>query len=134
MNASKHQVMIVVFLLFVGTFSLLWLATEELKDTIAEQARENQYLRFEGEQIRLLKEKWENKNRIKAEIEQFATHPKLTKNESKGNRHLMEFSGVAPDEVNDLANKLLNSLFVIRTLEIKRTSAETASIVVEFDQ
>lgn len=127
---------VVLFIFFILFFSSGWMlnsSIHNIKNSVQQQAMENQKLSEEGKTIIALKDKWENSIQLKRTIKTLRTFPKLTVNTKKGSRYVLQYSQLNPDELNKLTNELFNSSCVIKVYELKRLDVSNATVYVEIE-
>jgi hypothetical protein len=61
------------------------------------------------------------------------SHSNLVKEEKRGGTVYLEFNNLSSSEFNKIANKILNSMLVIKKLTLKRNSASKGVISVELE-
>lgn len=78
------------------------------------------------------KKRW-SAQESKNDIEYLKNHTSLIKHEKRGGNLYFEFDRLSSDEFNDVSNKILNSMLVIKKLTLKRNGESQGTIVVEIE-
>jgi hypothetical protein len=129
----KHSTLAAFLVLLFISLGMMLVSIYNLKEAVEIQASENYRLISEGKAITALKDKWDNKKAVKNTIKELRTLPKLAHYTRKESRYVLDFSGLNPDELNNLSNKLFNSNVVIKVYELKRLDSANGSVHVEIE-
>lgn len=115
-----------VLILLAGIFALKGISDNEVSlenyTTLSKQVNE----------IESIKTRWSHEA-SKNDFAYLTAHPNLVKNEKQGGSITLEFNNLSSSEFNTIANKLLNSMFIIKKLTLQRGSASKGIIIVELE-
>lgn len=81
-------------------------------------------------EIETIKTRWSHET-SQNDLTYLTAHPNLVKNEKQGGSITLEFNNLSSSEFNSIANKLLNSMLIIKKLTLKRGSSSKGIIIVE---
>ncbi|HEX5711106.1 MAG TPA: hypothetical protein VFX68_07140 [Sulfuricurvum sp.] len=115
-----------VLILLGGIFALRGVSENELSlenyTTLSKQVYE----------IETIKTRWSHEA-SQSDFAYLTAHPNLVKNERQGGSITLEFNHLSSSEFNTIANKLLNSMLIIKKLTLQRSSASRGIIIVELE-
>ncbi|HEX5709757.1 MAG TPA: hypothetical protein VFX68_00310, partial [Sulfuricurvum sp.] len=83
-------------------------------------------------EIETIKTRW-SRETSQSDFSYLTAHPNLVKNEKQGGSITLEFNHLSSSEFNAIANKLLNSMLIIKKLSLQRSSDSKGIIIVEFE-
>jgi len=113
-----------VLILLAGIFALRGISDNEVSlenyTTLSKQVYE----------IETIKTRWSHET-SQNDLAYLTAHPNLVKNEKQGGSITLEFNNLSSSEFNSIANKLLNSMLIIKKLTLKRGSSSKGIIIVE---
>jgi hypothetical protein len=115
-------------ILFVITLALSLSAHSKYDEV----ATEYKTVQLQAQEYGQIKKRWSIED-AKGDFEYFKNHPKVTKQEKRGDKYLFEFDNLNGSEFDHLSNKILNSMVMIKKLTLRRESGFKGSIIVEFE-
>ncbi len=84
--------------------------------------------------LQTLQQRWKSTSSLQTVTATLTSHPKLIKNENKGNRWHWEYQGLDGYDVDKILSELLNHPYVIKSLTLSRQNDMTATLSVEVEQ
>ena len=84
--------------------------------------------------LQTLQQRWKSPSSLQTVTATLTSHPKLIKNENKGNRWHWEYQGLDGYDVDKILSELLNHPYVIKSLTLSRQNDMTATLSVEVEQ
>lgn len=84
--------------------------------------------------LQTLQQRWKSTSSLQTVTATLTSHPKLVKNENKGNRWHWEYQGLDGYDVDKILSELLNHPYVIKSLTLSRQNDMTATLSVEVEQ
>lgn len=123
-------------LYYILTAAIVLVLTSALIERYADAKKgqvlaEYQHLKEQNDEYVSLKERWSLQS-SQSSYEYFTSHPNLIKQEQRGGKIILEFDHLNEDDFNDLTNKILNSMLIIKKLSMQRSDTKEGKIVVEF--
>lgn len=99
---------------------------------LEEATQEHTTLSLQAKEIETLKTRWSNEA-SQNDLTYLKTLPSLSKEEKRGGALYLEFTHLSSSDFNRIANKLLNSMLVIKKLTLQRSDASKGIITVEVE-
>jgi hypothetical protein len=118
---------IMLTLIFVGATGA-WLENA----AVTEWRYNHATLIHQAQAIDRYKKRW-SAQESKNDIEYLKNHSNLVKHEKRGSNLYFEFDNLSLNEFNNVSNKILNSMLVIKKLTLKRNGESKGTIVVEIE-
>ncbi|MFA6145308.1 MAG: hypothetical protein WCW84_05740 [Sulfurimonas sp.] len=113
-------------ILIMGIFALSSLSSLE------ESQNDNTTLSLQAKEIENLKTRWST-TASQNELTYLKTLPSMSKEERRGGALYLEFTNLSSNDFNLIANKLLNSMLVIKKLTLQRNTDSKGFISVEVE-
>jgi len=114
------------FIVIGGIFAL------SSSSSLEEAQNDGITLTLQAKEIESLKTRWASSS-SQNELTTLKTLPSMTKEERRGGAVYLEFTNLSSSDFNHIANKLLNSMLVIKKLTLQRNSGSKGFISVEID-
>jgi hypothetical protein len=113
-------------ILIAGIFAL------SSSSNFEESEKDYTSLTVQAKEIETLKARWATTT-SQNELTYLKTLPSMSKEERRGGALYLEFTNLSSNEFNHIANKLLNSMLVIKKLTLQRNSSSKGVIIVEVE-
>lgn len=126
-NFLRQTVLSVFVLLIISIIFTIW-----ENSITAELQEENKILSKQLGEIVLLKTRWSTKE-SKNDLEYLKNHPNLVKQERRGGNIYFEYDMLSSKDFNQLSNKILNSMLVIKKLTLRRNGSLKGTILLEIE-
>ncbi|MCX6073112.1 MAG: hypothetical protein NTY39_02200 [Campylobacterales bacterium] len=123
---SLAMIITLVLITIAGIFAL------SSSSSLEESQNDITTLTVQAKEIESLKTRWSTTT-SQNELTYLKTLPSMSKEERRGGALYLEFTNLSSNEFNHIANKLLNSMLVIKKLTLQRNSSSKGVIIVEVE-
>jgi hypothetical protein len=123
---SLAVIITLVLIIITGIFAL------SSSSSLEESLNDTTTLTVQAKEIEGLKTRWSTTT-SQNELTYLKTLPSMSKEERRGGALYLEFTNLSSNEFNHIANKLLNSMLVIKKLTLQRNSSSKGVIIVEVE-
>lgn len=97
-----------------------------------EAVSESKALQTQAAEYVRIKQRW-SLEASASDFEYLKNHARLSKQEKRGGRYRFEFDNLTALQFDHLANRILNSMMMIKKLTLRKNSDATGTIVVEVE-
>lgn len=128
----KPQTLKIILLLSLCmmVITMLWVLKEHV--TLQALSLEHETLSQQAKEIGRLKKRWSTQE-SQIDFDFLKNHLNLVKQEKRGRNVYFEYEDLSMSEFDQLSNKILNSMLVIKKLTLRRNNASKGTILVEIE-
>ncbi|MFA6188104.1 MAG: hypothetical protein WC680_02380 [Sulfuricurvum sp.] len=110
--------------------TILWASKEHA--TVQALCLEHKTLSQQAKEIGRLKKRWSTQE-SQIDFDFLKNHLNLVKQEKRGRNVYFEYENLSMSEFDQLSNKILNSMLVVKKLTLRRNNASKGTILVEIE-
>ncbi len=132
MNYTPEKRRSLAVIITLSLILITGIVTLSSSSSLEESQNDSTTLSLQAKEIENLKTRWST-TASQNELTYLKTLPSMSKEERRGGALYLEFTNLSSSDFNLIANKLLNSMLVIKKLTLQRNNDSKGFIAVEVE-